>query len=295
MRRMNRRTFLQTSAAAATTAACSSSLTVSLPAAAHKLDRFGLQLYTVRTIAKTDFAGTLAQVAAVGYKEVELAGFWDHSPKDFRAALDQAGLVAPSGHVDYALVANKWPETLDAAHVIGQKFIVCPWIDEKQRKEPNGDGWKRAAELFNRAGEASQKAGLHFAYHQHTFEFEPGARFDGKLPYDYLLDSTDPKFVQFEMDLCWATVGGADPLQYFAKYPGRFPMVHVKDWKGHEGTFGDEKKYMTSVGDGAIDWKRLLEGCRKAGVQHYFVENDVPPSPIDNIRASYTYLRELRF
>jgi sugar phosphate isomerase/epimerase len=295
MQRMKRRTFLQTSAAAGATTAIVTALPSSLFGAEHKLERIGLQLYTVRDLAKTDFGGTLAQVSKVGYKEVELAGLLDHSPKEVRAMLDRVGLAAPSGHVAYALVENKWPETLEAAHVIGQKYIVCPWIEEKQRKEPNGDGWKRAAELFNRAGEASQKAGLQFAYHQHTFEFEPISDLGGKLPYDLLLDSTDPKFVQFEMDLCWATVGGADPLKYFAKYPGRFPMVHVKDWKGHEGTFGDEKKYMTSVGDGSIDWKRLLAGAEQEGVKHYFVENDVPPSPIDNIRASYTYLSNLRF
>lgn len=293
MPRMNRRTFLHASAAATAAVTVAPSLSCPLLAAEHKISRIGLQLYTVRDLAKDDFAGALAQVAAVGYKEVELAGLFGHSPKDVRAMLDQAGLAAPSSHVDYAAVENKWPETLDAAHTLGQKFIVCPWIDEKQRKEP--DGWKRAADLFNRAAEASRIAGLQFAYHQHTFEFEPSPSLRAKLPYDFLLENTDPKLVQFEMDLCWATVGGADPLKYFAKCPGRFPLVHVKDWKGREGKLGDEKKYMTSVGDGSIDWKRLFEHSSQAGIQHYFVENDVPQSPIDDIRASYTYLRNLTF
>lgn len=286
---MNRRAFLQNSALAS----IASSLPFPLRAAEHKLDRIGLQLYTVRSLAQTDFAGTLAQVAQVGYKDVELAGLFDHSPKDIRTMLDQNGLRAPSGHVDYALLENKWPDTLESAHTIGQEYIVCPSIDEKQRQEP--DGWKRAADLFNRSAAASQKAGIQFAYHQHTFEFVPLPALQGKLPYDYLLENTDPQLVKFEMDLCWATVAGVDPLTYFAKYPGRFPMVHVKDWKGHEGTLGDEEKYMTSVGDGSIDWKRLLAHSKQAGIQHYFVENDVPQSPIDNIRASYQYLRNLRF
>jgi sugar phosphate isomerase/epimerase len=289
MPRMNRRAFIQTSTAATLTAA----LPFAVSAAEHKIERLGLQLYTVRNLAKDDFAGTLAEVAKVGYKEVELAGLHGRSPKDVRAMLDQVGLVAPSGHVDYDEVEKKWPETLEAAHNMGLKFVVCPWIDEKQRLEP--DGWKRAAELFNRAGEASQKAGIQFGYHQHTFEFEPSANMGGKLPYDFLLENTDQKLVQFEMDLCWATVGGADPLKYFKKYPGRFPLVHVKDWTGHEGKLEDMDKYMTAVGQGSIDWKRIFEHSAQAGVQHYFVENDVPKNPIENIRISYNYLHDLRF
>jgi sugar phosphate isomerase/epimerase len=286
---MNRRTFLETSIATC----CLSALHVSLFAPEHRIDRVGLQLYTVRDLMKSEFEGTLAKVAGVGYKEVEFARLFDHSPKDVRAMLDRDGLTAPSGHVSYAIIETKWPETLDAAHVLGQQFIVCPWIDESQRKQP--DGWKRAADLFNRAGEGSQKAGLQFAYHNHTFEFEPSGTLGGKLPYDFLLANTDPKLVKMEMDLCWATVGGADPLKYFDEYPGRFPLVHAKDWKGPGGTAKEEHTRMADVGQGSIDWKRIFAQSGKAGIRHYFVENDSPKSPIDDIRASFIYLRDLRF
>ena len=170
---MNRRTFISTSIAA--------SVVASRPSwaadAAHHIDRVGLQLYTVRDAMKTDFEGTIAKVAATGYKEVEFAGYFDHSPKDVRAILDKNGLASPSCHVGYDVVEKKWPETLEAAKIVGHSYIICPWIDEKQRVESGG--WKRAADLFNRAGEASKKAGIQFGYHNHSFEFDPADSVSG--------------------------------------------------------------------------------------------------------------------
>lgn len=288
MPRMNRRTFIRSSVATSLLAS-----RYSWAADTHKLDRIGLQLYTVRSTMKTDPDGTLAKVAAAGYNEVEFAGYHDHSPKDVRAMIDKYKLTAPSAHVDYAVVEHKWQETLDAAHVVGHKFLVCPWIDEKQR---TADGYKRAAELFNKAGEASQKAGIQFAYHNHTFEFQRSKELGDKLPYDLLLSETDSKLVKMEMDLCWITVGGQDPVAYFEKYPGRFPLVHVKDWtKGPDGKMGEKDGHMADVGGGAIDWKRIFAQSKKAGIEHYFVENDEPKSAEESIAASYRYLRDLRY
>jgi sugar phosphate isomerase/epimerase len=271
-------------------------------AEAHHISRVGLQLYTVRELMKTDFAGTIAKVAQIGYKEVEFAGYFDHSPQDVRKILDANRLTAPSSHVGYDVVETKWAETLETAHIVGHKFVVCPWIDEKQRKE--ADGWKRAAELFNRAGEAAQKAGIQFAYHNHAFEFAPSEALGGKMPYDFLLAETDPKLVKMEMDLCWITVGGQDPVKYFDRYPGRFPLVHVKDWstKGpsgndYGGATGGSKKpgHLADVGQGEIDWKRIFAQSGKAGIQHYFVENDEPRSAFEDIKISYDYLAKLTF
>jgi sugar phosphate isomerase/epimerase len=297
---MNRRTFIGTSIAA-------SLATAARPAwaadTAHHIDRIGLQLYTVRGAMKTDFAGTIAKVAAVGYKEVEFAGYFDHSPKDVRAILDKNSLASPSCHVGYDVVEKKWPETIEAAELIGHRYIICPWIDEKQRAQP--DGWKRAADLFNRAGEASQKAGIQFGYHNHSFEFNPADSLGGKLPYDFLLAETDPKLVAMEMDLCWISVAGKDPLAYFEKYPGRFPLVHVKDWikdpnatDSYKGATGSAVKIggrLADVGQGSIDWKRIFAHSEKAGIKHYFVENDEPKSAFDDIKISYTYLHNLQF
>ena len=290
MPRMNRRTFIGSSIATTLVASRSSWAAE----ATRKLDRIGMQLYTVRDLMKTDFEGTLAKVAAVGYREVEFAGYFDHAPKDVRAILDQNKLSSPSEHVSYEVVQNKWQETLDAAHVVGHKFIVCPSIDESGRKVSGS--WKKAAEVFNHAGEASQKAGIQFAYHNHAWEFEPLADAGGKLPYDILLAESDPKLVKMEMDLCWSTVAGQDPITYFDRYSGRFPLVHVKDWtKGAGGKMGEKDGHMADVGSGAIDWKRLFAQSKKAGIQHYFVEHDEPASPLDSLQNSYKYLRDLRF
>lgn len=269
----------------------------------HQIDNVGVQLYTVRDAMEKDFAGTIAKVAGIGYKEVEFAGYFDHKPAEVRAILDKNGLTAPSCHVGYDVVEKQWPETIDAAHTVGHTYIVCPWIEETVRKSP--DGWKRVAEFFNKAGETSKKAGIQFGYHNHTFEFMPDANLGGKLPYDFLLDNTDAKLVKMEMDLCWISVTGQDPVAYFARYPGRFPLVHVKDVKhipkvapkkADEFLSTDfEKKEMTEPGAGVIDWKRIFSHADQAGIQHFFVEHDEPADGFASIAASYKYLAALRF
>src|SRR5262249_9573631 len=228
---MDRRTFIHSSGAAVLTSAHRA-----WAATTHKIDRIGVQLYTVRDLMKNDFEGSLAKVAEIGYREVEFASYFDHAPKEIRAILDRNGLTAPAEHVGYDIVEEKWPETLEAAHIVGHSYVVCPSVP--RRLQGQADGWKRVAEAFNKAGEAGQKTGIQFAYHNHAFEFEPSEILGGKLPYDVLLAQTDPKLVKMEMDLCWITVGGQDPLSYFERNPGRFPLVHVKDWtkKGSEGT-----------------------------------------------------------
>jgi len=288
---MNRREFVGTSAATLIAA----ELGFALPPE-HKLKAVGLQLYTVRSLMKNDFAGTIAKVAQTGYKEVEFAGYDDKSPKEIRELLDQNGLTSPSCHVGYDVVENKWPEQIEMAHTVGHKYIVCPWIDEKQR---TADGMKRAADLFQKAGEQSWKAGIQFAYHNHTFEFQKTPGLEGKIPYDLLL-ATDPKYLKFEMDLCWISVAGRDPVEYFEKYPGRFPLVHVKDMKqlpkGDEAASASPERVManmTEVGSGEIDFKRIFHHADQAGIKHYFVEHDFPKDPLTSIAKSYDYLHNL--
>jgi sugar phosphate isomerase/epimerase len=304
---MNRRAFLGTSAATflaqglqvqTLKPGLASILTSAVPVE-HKIKAVGVQLYTVRDAMKSDFEGTIAKVAQIGYKEVEFAGYFDHSPKDISGILKKNGLTSPSCHVAYDVVQNKWDQQIEASHVIGHKFIVCPWIEPKQRQEP--DGYQRAADLFQKAGEASKKAGIQFAYHNHTFEFQPSEALGGKLPYDILL-ATDPNYVKMELDLCWISVAGKDPIEYFNKYPGRFPLVHVKDMKvlpkGAEGPTASPDKEMpnmTDVGGGVIDWKHIFSHDQKAGIQHYFVEHDRAADPIASIQQSFRYLTALRF
>jgi sugar phosphate isomerase/epimerase len=267
-------------------------------AAERKLERVGLQLYTVRSLLKDDFEGTLAKVAEIGYGEVEFAGYFGRTPKEVRAALDQNGLAPVSSHVEYELLGEKWPATLESAAVIGHRFLICPMVPDDLRAQT--DGWKKVAETFNRAAEASRDAGIRFGYHNHHMEL---ALVNGKRPYDTLLAETDPALVCMEMDLCWMTVGGADPLEYFHRYPGRFPLVHVKDVKAVP-TPGPSEAYvpfpraiaeMTDVGQGIIDWKRIFAQSKEAGIEHYIVEHDEPADPLSFMRNSFGYLTSLRF
>lgn len=256
-----------------------------LPAcrAPRRLDRIGLQLYTVRDRMKADVEGTLAAVAAVGYKEVEFAGYFDKSSAEIRAMLDSHGLTAPAAHVG-SIAPDAWRASLDAAKTIGHNYIVIPWIAAEQRQ--NLDGYKRVAEDFNRVAALARDAGIQFAYHNHDFEFVPT---EDRIPLDVLLENTDPKLVQLEMDLYWITKGGQDPLTYFERWPGRIPLVHVKD------SLGAPEHRMVEVGAGRIDFKRIFARSAQAGIRHYFVEHDEPADPLASIKASYDHLSRLEF
>jgi sugar phosphate isomerase/epimerase len=297
--RMNRRTFVESTIAAGVLASFPSSAS----AATHQIAKVGVQLYTVRDLMKSDFAGTIGKVASVGYKEVEFAGYFDHSPAEVRSILEKNGLAAPSSHVSYEIVEKQWPKTIEAAHAVGQSFIVCPFIEKTKRN--SADAWKSTVDLFNKAGQASKKAGIQFAYHNHWWEFAPDANLGGKLPYNYLLESTDANLVKMEMDLGWASVAGQDPVVYFKRYPGRFPLVHVKDFKSlphlkpdQLATFDADQLInddMTAPGSGVIDWKRIFASSDAAGIQHYFLEHDSPKDPWATLTDGYKYLSALRF
>ena len=292
---MKRREFVE--GAATVTAATLLTSLVGTAAREHKIETLGVQLFTVRDQMKADFDGTLAKVAAIGYKEVEFAGYFGRTPQQVRTALANDGLTSPSCHVDYDVLGEQWPATIESSKIIGQDYIVCPWIPEELRKTL--DDWKRACDTFNRTGEASKKAGIQFAYHNHWFEF---LSVDGQRPYDIILAHCDPKLVKMELDLCWIFVGNGDPLKYFNEYPGRFPLVHVKDIKKlpavtqAEAQYYDSTlQYMAEVGSGIIDWKKIFALSEEAGIKHYIVEHDKPKKPFASINTSYEYLSNLRW
>jgi sugar phosphate isomerase/epimerase len=289
---MNRRTFLET--ASAVSAATLFTSKFGFAATTHRIHKVGVQLYTVRDLMQTDFDGTIAKVASIGYKEVEFAGYFGRTPEQVRAVLDKNGLTAPGTHVQYDELDEKFPSVIEDSKTIGIEYIVMPWIPEDLRKSP--DIWKQASEKFNRCGEQTNKAGLQFAYHNHWFEFLP---VNGVMPYDTLLKECDPHLVKMEMDLCWITVGGGDPFKYFNEYPGRFPLVHVKDVKklpkvSEAGgqNFGDTVD-LTAVGQGVINWRKIFAQSEKAGIKHYIVEHDKPENPFQSITESYEYLSKL--
>lgn len=249
-----------------------------------RLDRIGLQLYTVRDALARDFDGTLAQIARIGYRDLEFAGYAGRRPEAVSAALERHGLRAPAAHIPLDALRRQWSATVDAAHAIDHDIIVVPWLDEKERRTIAD--YERLADELNRLGGAARKADLRLAYHNHDFEFTP---MDGRIPYDVLLDKTDPDDVAFEMDLYWITKAGHDPLAYFDRYPGRFPTVHVKD------SAGAPDHRMTEVGGGSIDFKRIFARRQQAGIQHAFVEHDNPADAFASIRSSYGHLAKLTF
>jgi hydroxypyruvate isomerase len=243
----------------------------------------GLQLYTVRKAMQSDFDGTLKRVAAVGYKEIEFAGLFGHPAARVRRVLDQLGLSAPSMHVPFETMSTGWNAVLDDAGRLGCRHVVVPSIPDSLRTSI--DDSRRVAESFTRAAEAAAKAGMGFAYHNHAVDFKP---LDRKLPFDVLLEATDPSLVRIELDLYWIERAGYDPLRYFNRWPGRCKLIHVKD------SLGAPDHRMTEVGSGIIDWPNLLASARAAGAEHFFVEQDDAMKPLDSIAASFSYLRQLK-
>jgi sugar phosphate isomerase/epimerase len=249
-----------------------------------RIERIGLQLYTVRSLMAKDMAGTLAAVAAAGYKEVEFAGYFGRAPAGVARLLGDNGLTAPSTHLSLDDLQERFDATADMARAIGIRYLTVASLDMRTIK--TADDWKRIAGMFNDAGRRATAAGLRFAYHNHSVEFTAA---NGVIPMDILLAETDPALVSFEMDLYWAVKAGQDPRAYFTRYPGRFAMVHVKD-----ATTAPALE-MTDVGSGSIDWAAIFALHATAGIRHYFVEHDNPADPMASITKSAGYLKALTF
>lgn len=251
------------------------------PLARPRPERLGLQLYTVRSLAAEDMAATLEAVRAAGYDEVEFAGYFGHAPATLRRWLDEAGLAAPAAHVGAEdLFGPGLADSIEAASVVGLRWLVLPWIPDGQRLP---DGYRAVADALNAAGETARSAGLRVGYHNHAFEFEALEPDSDRTGFDILLDRLDPALVDMEIDFHWSTVGGADPAALFAAHPGRFALCHLKDL--------DDEGQMTDVGSGRIDWDSIFALSGQAGLRHYFVEHDQPADPLASIRASWRYLK----
>jgi sugar phosphate isomerase/epimerase len=283
---MNRRLFLNHAFAGALGGlSLTKTNTMASVTTSRKLSRIGLQLYTVRRELEKDFEGTLAKVAALGYSEVEFAGYFNRTPQQVKSVLGNNKLAAPSVHVLAAGLRGNLEQTIDAAKTIGHQYVVCAYLLPDERKSL--DDYRRLIDLFNAAGERLKKAGLQFCYHNHDFEF---TAIEGEIPYDLLLKGTDPNTVRMELDLYWIAKAGHSPLKYFSAYPGRFPLVHVKDMDA------TPKRFFTEVGRGTINFKEIFAGSEKAGIKHYFVEQDeTPGSPFESIKVSIDYLKRLEF
>jgi len=282
-----RRTFLMCGAAAIAGSVSATRPALAAPFWAPRpksIKRVGLQLYTLREPMSKDFQGSLEQVAKLGYKEVEFAGYYNHTPKQVKDLLSSLGLSAPSTHTSLKAMREEWARTLDDAKAVGHEYIVLAWLPPDERKTI--DQYRKLADLLNTSAEAAKAKGLQMAYHNHDFEFMP---IDGTLPYDLLVERTDPKLVKLELDLYWIVKAGGDPLAYFAKQPGRFPLVHVKDMDSTPA------KGFAEVGRGTIDFKSIFAKAGQGGIKHYFVEQDqTPGSPFDSIKISIDNLRAMK-
>ncbi len=251
-----------------------------------RIDRIGVQLYTVRSEMQKDVAATLARVAQIGCKEVEFAGYFTLPPARIRALLDENGLTSPSVHIGIDPLERDFAAPAAAAKVIGHGTLIVPSLNT--RALTTVEAWKGIAARFNTLGAKARDAGLRFAFHNHAAEATPMD--GGTRPYDILLGETDPALVDFQMDLYWMIKAGGDPLAYFASNPGRFTSVHVKD-----ATAAPELA-MRDVGAGAVDWKKLFAKRGQAGIRHYFIEHDSPGAdPLASVKASHDYLAKLEF
>ena len=273
-----------------------------------RLAKIGLQLSTVTTLMLRDFEGTLKWVAGIGYDQVEFSalGFLGRDTTAVRKLLAELNLEAPQGRVSPVLPSDFMglprdkqmavyrerarPEylldnvaySLEAATELGQRYLILPAMmpDSFQSLKQVTQN----IELINQAGEMCHKQGVVFGYHNHNWEFSP---LEGVIPYDLMLESTDPESVTFQLDAYWVAKAGGDLSQYIAQFPGRFSSCHMKDIDS-AGDFAD-------VGDGLIDFPRFTRQALAAGSQYFFVERDNPPNPAESIQRSYTYLRQMTF
>ncbi len=277
--RQNRREFLKKTAVSAVLAV---SPFGAVSAQVRRVEEIGLQLYSLRREMADDFEGTLEQLAEIGFTEMEFAGYHGKTPAEVRNILDSFGLTTPASHVPLQAIRDDLDREIETAVTLGQEYMVMPFLPENERSL---DSYRRVAELLNRAGEKTREAGITMGYHNHNFEFD--IHEGGLIGYDILMSETEPELVTFEMDLFWAEDAGYDAKFFFLKYPGRFPMIHVKDRAGSGA--------MVDVGRGYIDFQELFSYASKGGFRHYFIEHDNPTDGINSMAYSYNSVRNLRF
>jgi sugar phosphate isomerase/epimerase len=320
----NRREFVKTSATVvAGTAVTSSSLLAAISSYSN-IKNVGLQLWSIAKSLEQNFTDTLQMVSQIGYKELELfgpypfstekdkaswsaitemlgfsqSGYFDHTAKQFKEILDSKGLSTPAMHVGLDTLRNKLGETAEAAHILAQQYAGIAAIPEEERRTL--DDYKRMADEFNVIGEKAKALGIRFYYHNHGYGL---TEMEGKIPFDIILERTDPSLVFLEMDIFWTTAGGADPIKYLDNNPGRYKLMHVKDMTKRVRFSGDGGNaqqwvelfpYITDAGSGVIDLKTIISHAEKAGLEHFIIENDVITNPKESLTKGYKYLSSLK-
>lgn len=279
---MQRREFMHTLGAAAAGAF----LTRPDGRAAGRLERIGLELYTVRREMTRDPEGTLAAVAAMGYTDVELLWSFDNfgrSPEQVAATLKREGLRAPSAHVSPDAILDGLAKSLDMARVLGQEYLIVPSFDADTVRTV--DDWLRWADRFNASGAKAREAGIWIAFHNEPDHMKP---IGGVVPYDAFVERLDPSLVRLQLDVGNMVMGGGDPMRYLTTYRDRYWTFHLKDvLADHSGD--------TELGRGVVDFKALLAAVPELGRKPCFVEQEGPSDALAAARTDFQYLHGLEF
>jgi sugar phosphate isomerase/epimerase len=232
-----------------------------------------LQLWSLRDEFKKDVPATLKLAASLGFKEIETAGTYGLTPAQFRDALQAAGLKAVSGHFGFDAWAKDPAAVAAEAKTLGLRYAGVAWITHKAPFKP--EDVKRAAEVFNRAGDACAKQGIEFFYHVHGYEFQPSG---GGTLMDDLIKACDPKKVSFQLDTTWVFFPGQDPAAWLRKYPGRWSSLHLKDLKKGvargELTGKTDPNNDVPLGEGQLNWPEILRAAKETGVKYYVIEDE---------------------
>jgi len=254
-----------------------------------KLSKFGIQLWTLRDIIGEDPKGVLKALSEFGYKQIESYEgdqgiFWGMSPQEYKTYLQELGMDAVSSHCN---IDEDFESKAQQAGEIGMQYLICPWVGPQESM----DDFKRIADQFNDYGDICKKYGLRFAYHNHAYSFQ---ELEGQLPQDYMMENTDPATVDYEMDIYWVVTGGADPMDYLKRYPGRFKLSHVKDRL--KDAPADERQASCVLGKGQIDYPPILTLAKEQGMEYFLVEQERYDScePLDCAKEDADYLAAIR-
>ena len=242
---------------------------------------YGAQLYTIRVAMEQDFEGSLCRIAQIGYREVEFAGLYGHDPSEVRALLDRYQLDAVATHADWRQLRDDPEMAIRDAKSLGAKYLVLAWLPREERQTI--EQWRWWVAQLNKVGATAAAEDVVLLYHAHDFEYRA---IGGVRPIDLLLEQLDPRFVNFEMDVYWTIKGGGDPIALLRQYPGRFPLVHVKDM---QRTSTD----MADVGDGRIDFPSIFASAGKRDFLHKFVERDEASEPFETLRLGIEYIQSI--
>ena len=279
---MNRRTFVQSITAAAVGVGAAPRTVL----ADRRLDRIGLELYSVRRAMSADPDRTLAAVRAIGYTDVELLwsfGNFGRSPQQVRDALTREGLRAPSAHISPAAILVGWERSLDTARMLGHEYLIVPSFTADT--ERSLDDWREWADRFNAAGALARRAGIWLAFHNEPDHMKA---IDGKVPYDVFVERTDPSVVRLQLDTGNMLLGGGDPMQYLAKYRNRYWSFHLKDVVA-------DRSHDTELGTGSFDFKRFLAAIPDLAKRPCYVEQENARDELASARTDFEYLRNLEF